>query len=477
MNTWIKNILIVVIALGLVSAASVWYVRREKSTDSPFRTAPITRGDIVATISATGTVEPEEVIDVGAQVAGRITEFGKDKAGKSIDYGSQVEEGMVLALVDPSVYQSQVDQVDAQVKQAEAGVTRAQADLGQFQAKLTQAQRDWDRAQKIGPSDAMAQVDYDAYESAYDSAKANVEVGKAAVEQAKRAVLQQSAQLKLAKQNLGYCTIASPVKGVIIDRRVNIGQTVVSSLSAPSLFLLAKDLNRMQVWVAVNEADIGNIHPGQKATFTADAYPGQTFDGEVSKVRLNATMTQNVVTYTVEVTTDNSSGKLLPYLTANVSFETNRHSDVLMVPNAALRWTPQAEQVAPDVRESMAPTSSTEPSAPRADRRSGSGGSGGPGGSGGGGRQRSTTRPAGNASANPHRPGTIWVVDGNYVRPVEVISGLSDGKNTEIRGEKVTENMQVVIGETQQGGSASGGANTNPFIPQFRRSGQSGACT
>jgi HlyD family secretion protein len=465
MNTWIKNILIVVIALGLVSAASVWYVRREKSTESPFRTAPITRGDIVATISATGTVEPEEVIDVGAQVAGRITEFGKDKAGKSIDYGSQVEEGMVLALVDPSVYQSQVDQVDAQVKQAEAGVTRAEADLGQFQAKLTQAQRDWDRAQKIGPSDAMAQVDYDAYQSAFDSAKANVEVGKAAVEQAKRAVLQQSAQLKLAKQNLGYCTIASPVKGVIIDRRVNIGQTVVASLSAPSLFLLAKDLNRMQVWVAVNEADIGNIHPGQKATFTADAFPGQTFEGEVSKVRLNATMTQNVVTYTVEVTTDNSSGKLLPYLTANVSFETNRHDDVLMVPNAALRWTPQAEQVAPDVRDAVA-SASTEPVAPRSERRNRDG-------AGGGGRQRSTTRPAGSASADPHRPGTIWVVDGNYVRPVEVISGLSDGKNTEIRGEKVTENMQVVIGETQQGGGAGGGANTNPFIPQFRRPGQS----
>src|SRR5437867_9209847 len=171
-----KKLRFVLLMLALVAAGGAWYLKRNGNSQVNFQTAPVKRGEVVATISATGTVEPEEVIDVGAQVAGRITEFGKDKAGKSIDYGSQVEEGMVLALVDPSVYQSQVDQVDAQVKQAEAGVTRAQAELGQFQAKLTQAQRDWDRAQKIGPSDAMAQVDYDAYESAYDSAKANVEV-------------------------------------------------------------------------------------------------------------------------------------------------------------------------------------------------------------------------------------------------------------------------------------------------------------
>src|SRR5438046_9216739 len=131
MNTWIKNLLIIVIALGLVSAASVWYVRREKSTDSPFRTAPVTRGDIVATITATGTVEPEEVIDVGAQVAGRIMEFGKDKNGNTVDYRSQVEEGTVLARIDPVLYQSDVASAEAQLKTAKASVDRAVADLGQ----------------------------------------------------------------------------------------------------------------------------------------------------------------------------------------------------------------------------------------------------------------------------------------------------------------------------------------------------------
>src|SRR5207244_4435372 len=150
-----------------------------------------------------------------------------------------------------------------------------------------------------------------------------------------------------AERNLNYTTINSPVRGVVIDRRVNIGQTVVASLNAQSLFLIATDMRRMQVWVAVNEADVGSIHPGEPVSFIVDAFPGETFRGQVNKVRLNAAMTQNVVTYTVEVMTDNASGRLLPYLTANVKFEVDRHDDVLMVPNPALRWAPKAEQDAP----------------------------------------------------------------------------------------------------------------------------------
>ena len=149
----------------------------------------------------------------------------------------------------------------------------------------------------------------------------------------------------MARTNLGYTTIKSPVRGVIIDRRVNIGQTVVASLNAPSLFLIAKDLRRMQVWASVNEADIGHIRLDMPVRFTVDAYAGETFHGKVTQIRMNATMTQNVVTYTVVVTTDNSNGKLLPYLTANVQFEMDQRSDVLLVPNAALRWKPQASQM------------------------------------------------------------------------------------------------------------------------------------
>ena len=202
----------------------------------------------------------------------------------------------------------------------------------------------------------------------YEIAQANVAVGEAAIVQSRNAVAQAQATLQRGQRNLSYCTIKSPVKGVIIDRRVNIGQTVVSSLNAPSLFLIAKDLKRMQVWVSVNEADVGSIHPGQPVSFTVDAYPGKIFRGEVGKIRLNATMTQNVVTYTVEVITDNSSGKLLPYLTANAQFELSQHNNVLLVPNAALRWCPQPEQVTPKFR-----TMTESP-----ERRDGMGGGGQP---------------------------------------------------------------------------------------------------
>ena len=202
-----------------------------------YRTTEVKRGDLTATIGATGTVEPEEVVDVGAQVAGKINSFGTDTSGVEVDYGSVVEEGTVLAQIDDSLYTAEVAQASAQLMQAKASVQRAAADLEQMKAKLFQAQRDWERAQKLGPSEALAQSSYDAYKSGYEAAKANVEVGEAAIEQEKASVSQAEAVLQRAQRNLGYCTIKSPVKGVIIDRRVNIGQTVVSSLNAPSLFL------------------------------------------------------------------------------------------------------------------------------------------------------------------------------------------------------------------------------------------------
>lgn len=472
MKHWIRNLLILSIALGALSAVGAWYSRRNAGDGSALRTAPVTRGDLVATIGATGTLQPEEVINVGAQVAGRITEFGKDASGKPIDYKSEVEAGTILALIDPAVYQSDVDSAEAQLGSAKAGVDRALADLGQFKARFNQAQRDWDRAQKLGPSDALAQVEYDTYQSSYEATKANVAVGEASVEQAKRAVAQAQASVDRARRNLAFCTITSPVKGVIIDRRVNIGQTVVASLNAPSLFLLAKDLRRLQVWVAVNEADIGSIHPGQRVTFTVDARPGRTFVGEVRKVRLNASMTQNVVTYTVEVTADNSDGTLIPYLTANAHFEVNRREDVMMVPNSALRWTPSEDQVAPDVRKAMASSADPADGPSRGERRAEGGGAGS--GSregrraGRGPTTRDTMAAIANAPADEWRDGMIWVRDGEFLRPIRVRAGASDGTSTEIAGDDVKEGLEVIVG-THVAGSGGGGsaAGTNPFQPRF----------
>jgi len=343
MKRFVKAVIVVLVGAGLIGGAAAWYLRPGKGQAVAYRTGEVTRGDVVAAISATGTVEPEEVVDVGAQVAGQILSFGKDADGKTVDYGSVVEDGTVLAQIDDSLYAAEAAGASAQVASAEAGVRQAEANLAQMKAKLQQAERDWARAQRLGPSEALAQAAYDAYQSAYETARANVAVAEAAILQAKAALAQAEAVQRRAQRNLGYCTIKSPVKGVIIDRRVNIGQTVVASLNAPSLFLIAKDLTRMQVWVAVNEADIGKIRPGLPVRFTVDAFPGETFRGEVGKVRLNAAMTQNVVTYTVEVVTDNSGGRLLPYLTANVRFELERRPNVLRVPGTALRWTPQPD--------------------------------------------------------------------------------------------------------------------------------------
>ena len=443
MNRWIKRGALAVVLVMILGLAGVWLQARSGKDTVSFRTAPVKRGDLLAAISATGTVEPEEVVDVGAQVAGKIVAFGKDVAGKIVDYGSMVEEGTILAQIDDALYAADAAQARAQLEQAKAGVMRAEADLGQLQAKLTQAERDWNRARKLGPSDALSQSDYDAALSAHDVARANVAVGKAAIAQAQSAVAQTTATLRRAQQNLDYCTIKSPVRGVIIDRRVNIGQTVVASLNAPSLFLIAKDLRRLQVWVAVNEADVGNIHPGQPVTFTVDAFPGREFQGEVGKMRLNATMTQNVVTYTVEVVTDNSDGKLLPYLTANVKFIVSNRTEVLLVPNTALRWTPTAEQLA-----------------------EGGGGKAGKGRSGEGAAGQAPPARAGQEEANR---GTVWVPAGTLVKAIPVRLGMSDGTMTEVQSEHLKEGTTVVVGEQPKEAGPTA-ATSSPFTPQFFRS-------
>jgi HlyD family secretion protein len=406
-----------------------------------FRTVPVKRGDLKATISATGTVEPEEVVDVGAQVAGRIVTFGKDKNGQEVDYGSVVEVGTVLARIDDALYAADVANARATLVQAKAAVQKAQADLGQMQAKLLQTENDWKRAQKLGPSDALSQTDFDAARANYEVARANLAVGKAAVAQAQGTVAQAEATLKRNLQNLNYCTIQSPVNGVVIDRRVNIGQTVVSSLSAPSLFLIAKDLNRLQVWVSVNEADIGRIKLGQPVIFTVDAQPGDVFPGKVGKIRLNATMTQNVVTYTVEVDTDNSGGKLLPYLTANVNFIVGERQDVLLVPNAALRWTPRINQVVAEFRGS-----------PQKARKS---------------KASPQVQPAAKAGKEEKPGGVVYVPQGTQVRPVYVKLGLSDNSSTEVESAELKEGTLLVVGEMSSQAAEKPASGSSPFTPQL----------
>lgn len=438
----------IIILLVTAGCSGVWWLRSRGGADAAFRTAQVKRGDLLASISATGTVEPTIVVIVGAQVNGLIKSFGRDKYGKTVDYASVVEEGTVLANIDDSLYVAARDVAKAQLEQATANKVAACANVLQMRANLLLAQQNWDRAKKLGPSDALAQSAYDQYHAGFEAAKANLAAAEASVGQTKAAVDQAKAALNTAEINLGYCTIKAPVKGVIIDRQVNIGQTVVASLSAPSLFLLAKDLKRITVWISVNEADVGSIYPGQPVTFTVDAFPNREFRGEVGKVRLNATMTQNVVTYTVEVNTNNDDGKLLPYLTANAKFITGRRENVLLVPNAALRFVPQSDQIVPEARNK---------------RRAADGG-----------RREKRGDAESAAKTQPH--GTLWVRQGGLVRPVRVDVGLTDGAFTEVTGKEVTEGMAVVTGEISKDDKAGGTATgRSPLMPQpFGRGQQQG---
>ena len=419
-----RKSLILLIVVLLLGSLATWRLTRSQGTSTAYRTAELKRGELLVSITATGTVEPEEVIDVGAQVAGQIISFGTDVKGKTVDYGSVVEAGTVLAQIDDSLYAADVAQAEAQLLSSKAGLQRAQADLGQ-------AEQNWKRAKQLGPSEALAQSSYEGYESAYKITLAQVAVSEAAIKQAE-------AVLARAKRNLSYCTITSPVKGIIIDRRVNTGQTVVASFNAPSLFLLAKDLTRVQVWVAVNEADIGKIHSGLPVTFTVDAFPGEIFRGEVGKIRLNASMTQNVVTYTVEITTDNANGRLLPYLTANIQFQLQRLDNVLQAPNAALRWSPPAKEGA------------------------------GEGGMKKGGMERSKEPASAQDPAGTKATGILWVVDENQKpRKVEVQTGASDGTSTVVEGAELHEGMPVITGIRQQDSGKGKDEGGNPFTPKL----------
>jgi HlyD family secretion protein len=448
-----KKVILFLVVVGVIAACVVWYLRRSDGEVKTFRTTTVEQGNLRATISATGTVEPEEVVDVGAQVTGKVKTIGMDNDGNEIDYGSIVKEGMVLAQIDDSLYAAELASAEAGLQQANAEESKSKADLEQLQARLYQAQRDWDRAQKLGPSEALAQTSYDSYQSAYEVAKANVTVGQASIIQAQASIASAKATLDKAQRNMGYCQIICPVNGIIIDRRVNTGQTVVSSMSTSSLFLIAKDLKRMQVWVSVNEVDIGKIYEGQPVTFTADAFAGRVFKGQVSCIRLNASMTQNVVSYVVEVNADNSDGTLLPYLRANINFELHRRDNVLTVPNAALRWVPTKEQVSPEQLDSEIVKRVLGATAAMM---------GPPGGGPGMSRQASKTETASDV-------GVVWVQNGTYVQPLEVHVGVSDGTKTEISGQGVEQGLKVVIGEQTNSADSSAGTTTNPFAPQFRR--------
>ena len=311
-----KKLVFALIVLILAGAAAYHFFHKGKP-ETQFRTQPVTRGEVVESVTASGTINPVSTVLVGTQVSGRVIKL-------FADFNSVVKQGQTVALIDPAPFQSQMDQAKANLLQARANVDKAQAQAHMSEVKLKRTKALFEQA-------LVSQDDL-------DSAQAEFEMNTAQVSVSKAQLVQVEASLDLAKTNLGYTSVISPVDGMVVSRAVDVGQTVAASFQTPTLFTIAQDLTKMQIDTSVDEADIGKIAMGQDVTFTVDAYPDQEFGGKVTQVRNAPTTVQNVVTYDVVITVGNPDLKLKPGMTASTSIISKKMDNALRVPNAALRF-------------------------------------------------------------------------------------------------------------------------------------------
>jgi HlyD family secretion protein len=412
-----KRLLLWLFALVLIAGAgaagySRFHASRNETANGKFRTAPVQPSDITLTVNSNGTVQPVLSVQVGSYASGPIQKV-------RVDFNDIVKKDQILAEIDPQLYK-------AQCRQAKAALAHSVADLEQYKARLNQTERDFKRAKELykitdipgtgRPIKGIADSDFDLAKANFEMAAANVEVAKATVEQNKAA-------LDMAETNLAYTTIRSPVDGIIIDRKVDAGQTVASQFQTPVLFVVAPDLEKkVYVYASVDEADIGLIRDAQSrdqpVDFTVDAYPKDAFQGKIFQVRLNPTTVQNVVTYTVVVESPNPQIKLLPGMTANLIFQIEIHAGVPTVPNAALRFYPRPDQVRQSDRAILTSGSSN----------------------------------AGAAKGNKSPPQSnlnrryVWIADGDLLAAVKIETGLSDKSCTEVLSGNLREGQEVVIG-------------------------------
>jgi HlyD family secretion protein len=417
---------VVLVAAGL-AALGVRYARR--TPEPRYETAQVDRGRIVAQVTATGTLSALVTVQVGSQVSGRIhTLF--------VDFNSAVKKGQLIAKIDPELFQ-------AALEQARANHAAARGDLNRARVQAAEADRQLARTRTLAERRLVAQADLDTAQANSDSAHAAAEAAAGKVEQA-RAALQQ------AQVNLAYTNILSPIDGIVISRSVDVGQTVAASLQAPTLFVIAEDLSKMQVNTSVAEADIGKLRAGMDASFQVDAHPGKRFHGTVRQIRNAPQTVQNVVTYDAVVDVANPDLELRPGMTANVSFVFADRPDVLRVPNAALRFRPPAELAAASRRgEGAAGGSARSPT------------EGAP--SGGGNRRGGEGAGAGGAPREPDRR-TVWVLrDGATTpEPVRIRTGVSDGSTTEVVEGELREGDAAVT--DVEGGAAAGAPSGGPRV-------------
>ena len=314
-----RPVMIVAVVLTLAAGWWLWQQRGSAGDEGAWRTTQVERGNIRVAISATGSLSATSTVVIGSQISGQVTEV-------LVDFNDTVQKDQVLARIDPSSYQAQIEQGNAQI-------ASARASLAQAQASLANAEADYQRKTGLGDRQLVSRSDVDLARAVRDQARAQVASAQAQIRQ-------QSASTQTTQVNLDRTEIRSPVNGVVLTRTIEEGQTVAASLQAPELFTIAEDLSKMQIELAVDEADIGQVEVGQQVSFTVDAFQGRQFRGEVLQVRLAATDTSNVITYPVMVGVDNSDGTLLPGLTVNAEIEVSRRDDVLVVSNAALRYQP-----------------------------------------------------------------------------------------------------------------------------------------
>ncbi|MEA2488706.1 MAG: HlyD family secretion protein [Acidobacteriota bacterium] len=386
---------------------------RETTT---YRFTAVEKGDVEATVSATGTLGAVRTVQVGTQVSGQIAEL-------FVDFNDTVKKGQLLARIDPTLQQQ--------------AVTDAYASLERVQAQALQAQRDYNRNRELSNAGLIAKSELESTDSSLDVARATVKSARVALDR--------------AKQNLEYTNIYAPIDGVVVERNVDLGQTVAASLSAPQLFLIANDLTNMQILAKVGEGDIAGIKEGQKVRFTVQALANQTFEGSVEQVRLQSLTTENVVNYTVVVKVPNADRKLLPGMTARVNFLTRSANDVLKVANAALRFKPAADAKTATAATSTAAQTSTATTST----------------AGGTGQTRTRTRGTGTGGAGrgASRPGTLYYLDANgKLASIIVRTGVTDGSFTEVRGQQLKEGMKVIAGTAQpQSAGTEPKAATSPF--------------
>ena len=408
-------------------AGVITYAWVERGESAPtLDTRPVTRGDIVETVDATGTLQAVTTVQVGTQVSGIIREL-------NADFNSRVRRGDVIARLEPSLFQAQVDQERATLARLEADAQRANVSLEDARTKLKRA-RDLSAQQLIPAADL-------------DTADVNVKQAEAAVKAAEAQIVQARASLSQAEVNLAHTVVTAPIDGVVISRNVDVGQTVAASMQAPTLFVIARDLADMQVAASVAESDIGRIKNAQPVSFRVDAFPDRTYRGTVSQVRLQPVVEQNVVSYVTIISVPNPDMTLKPGMTANVTIEVARAVDALRVPNAALRMRPTPEVLAalgertPDAQEwSWARTKDDE-----------EGDGEGP-------------SPSTEAAREWGKREQVWMVVDGLLHRVPVRTGISDGINTAVMSGALDEGTQVLTG-VATAATQSGSAATSPLLP------------